>query len=489
MPEEPSSLDPHKLFSDLEGGIAMDLLEGLTTLSAADSAIPGVAERWETSPDGLDWTFHIRADARWSDGKPVTAEDFVYSFHRAVDPATAAPFGAELGPIAGAKEILAGGKVPLGVTAPDPATLKIHLAEPTPWFLSLLANPAMLPVPRQAIEQAGESWARPGHFVSNGAYLLTEWTPHGEIRLTRNPKFHDAASVRIETVRHIFEEDRKTALKRYLAGELDTVVVPADDLPWVRAEHGAELHGEPWLETWFLLFNQERPSMRDRRIREALSLAIDREALVTKVDPDHPKPAYEFVPADMPDFRPSPVAWVNLPMPARLEKARALLAELDSAPQTVTIKYATNDLHRRDLLAIAQMWKTGLGIETKWETRERRVLDDEVRHHDFEITSTQWDADFPDPWNFLANFRSDARDLNFGSYVNADYDALLDRSRTTATKPERMAILGQAEAILMADQPLAPIEHGVSFSLVNPKLRGWEGNAMILHLDRFFAWE
>ncbi len=286
MEYEPGSLDPHKIESLAEYRIAADLFEGLVTYSATDEVIPGLAERWETSADGLLWTFHLRGDAAWSDGAPITAEDFVYSLRRAVDPATASSYTLTLAPILNAQEINSGREkdlTRLGVTALDPHTLQFTLVKPTPWFVVSLTGQTSMPVPRQAIEKWGNKWTDPDHIVTNGAFTLKRWVPLGEIDLVRNPHFHDAASVKMEEVDYVMADDLHSALKRYEVGELDVTEILGQDLPKIERERPAELHGDPRLATRYITFNMDGPFGHDARVRRALALVIDCAVLTDKV--------------------------------------------------------------------------------------------------------------------------------------------------------------------------------------------------------------
>jgi oligopeptide transport system substrate-binding protein len=490
---EPVSLDPHKFWYLTEEQIAADLYEGLTVLDAADRVIPGVADHWETAADGLTWTFHLRADARWSDGSPVTAEDFVYSFRRAVDPATASPYAAALMPIAGAAAIIAGKAAPasLAVTAPDPATLKISLAEPTPWLLGLLAHNSTLPVPRKAIEAAGEVWARPGTILTNGPYILTQWVPHAEVTIERNPFYREAASVRIAKVRRVVSESQEAQLKSFQAGELDVVYVPGTQLARMRGLFPGQMRADQTLYTNYLTFNLDRPPLGDARIRRALSMVIDRDVLIGQVERAEQRPATALVAPGIPGYTPQAPDWAAKPMPERIAAAQDLLKAAigpDAPLPKLTLLMSRGKREdERNMLAITEMWKNALGIEASLDLRDSAIVEESTRSHQFQIALIGWYADYADPWTFLASFRADAESLNTGFYRNPDFDALLDRSRHEGGDA-RMATLEAAERLLAADPPVIPFENGVDHRLINPHLKGWESAPLAIHPSRYLDW-
>ena len=305
---DPESLDPHRARSVQAADVLRDIGEGLLAYSAKGELIPGVAESWEISEDGLTYTFRIRDTARWSNGDPVTAGQFVYSLRRLVDPATAAFYGQMLGEIVNARAILAGDKDAgeLGVEAVDAYTLIIRLEQPVPFLLSPLTHPAAFPVHPGAIEEHGDAFARPGNLLSNGAYVLASWDPGAVIRLVRNEHYWDDASTAIDAVHHHVLTQEMTELNRYRAGELHiTGSVPPDSFDRVREELGAELHVAPYLGVYYYGFNLSQPPFRDSpQIREALSMAVDRDVLVESITGRGEKPAYSWVPPGVDNYEP-----------------------------------------------------------------------------------------------------------------------------------------------------------------------------------------
>jgi oligopeptide transport system substrate-binding protein len=488
---EPSSLDPAKFDGAGEYRIAVDMFEGLVTLSPTGTPVAGVATSWETTPDGLVWTFHLRPDAKWSDGEPVTADDFVYAFRRVIDPATASPYIIALAPILRAAEISAGQEKDLsrlGVTAPDSQTLQITLAQPTPWFLALMTHHTGMPVPRKAIERFGDKWTQPEHIVTNGPYRMKRWIPLGEIDLVKNERFHDAASVLVPEVDYMLAEDSKAALKRYRAGELDVVEVPGPDIPQLMRERPSELRTYPLLATGYLTINMSGPLGRDVRIRQALSMVIDRDVLENQVIRRCQIPAYELVPPGIPGYTPQTVEWANKPISERVALARKLFSDAGvTGPLKIKLLNFKNDPYVLYGSAITQMWKTALGVDVEQDIVEARILEAQVTQHDFEMTIYNWFGDYIDPWTFLANFRADAQGLNPGNYHNPEFDALLDRSRLTTNPAERMGLMAAAEKLLMADQPMIPIRHPVTQTLVSPRLKGYENSPIPAHPSRYLS--
>jgi oligopeptide transport system substrate-binding protein len=481
---ETSSLDPHKVLWD---GLVLNLFEGLTIMSATDEIVPGMATHWEASADGLIWTFHLR-DANWSDGTPVTADDFIYSFRRALDPATACPSISLLAPIADAQAISTGREkdlTKLGVQAPDPHTLRFTLTQPTPWFPALMAKQGAMPVPRQAVEKWGDQWATADHLVVNGPFTLKTWIPLGEIDFVRNPRFHDAASVKIDEVDHILADDTKTALKRYEAGEMDVALIVGQDLPRMVRERPTELLNSPELASIYLIINMKGPLGTDARVRQALSMVIDRDVLENKVIRRGQIPAYGLVPPGMPGYDAPLPDWADLPMIDRVAKAKELMAEAGAvAPIRIHLLSFNLDFTKLYTDAIAGMWRSTLGVEAEVESVESRVLDDRVMHHDFEMAAGNWDADYPDPTSFLELLRSNA-DFNFGYYVNPKYDALLDEAGVTVDQVERMKLLKMTEALMLIDQPIIPINFSGARTLVNPRLHGYTAAPLGRHPDRY----
>ncbi|GGF09277.1 peptide ABC transporter substrate-binding protein [Aliidongia dinghuensis] len=492
---EPESLDPQKVDSAEESNILLDLFEGLTRISGKGEIIPGVASSWDVAPDGLSWTFHLRPEAKWSDGSPVTAGDFVYGFRRAVDPATAAPYVSILYEIVDARAISDGKEKDLGrlgVTAPDAHTLKIALTEPTAFLPGVLALPIAYPMPKQAIEAGGAQWTRPGKMVSNGAYKLDYWEPQQEIRLVRNPDYWDAKSVKIDTARWLVVESDETAFKRFRAGELDFSRIPVTEMAWARKNMADELHPDVNMWTAYIILNAAKPPLNDPRLRQALAMTLDRETLAEKVDPHGEVPAYGLVPPGIPGYTQQPPEWMRLSKADRLAKAKALYAEAGYGPDKplkLELIYPTTEGSKRSTTAMAGMWKQALGADITMSNEENQVVLAQTRHHDFQMSLYGWIADYPDPWTFLSIFQSDSGDLNTSDYRNPEYDQLLRKATATLDPAARLEMLEAAERLISRDTPVIPLYYDVRPYLVSTKLAGYQANPLDIHPTQDLAFK
>ena len=492
---EPESLDPQKVDSAEEANILLDLFEGLTRVDGTGRIVPAVARSWDVAPDGMTWTFHLRPEAKWSDGTPVVAGDFVYGFRRAVDPATAAPYVSILYEIVGARAISDGKEkdiAKLGVTAPDDHTVRIALTEPTAFLPGVLALPIGYPMPRAAIEANGAQWTRPGKMVSNGAYKLDGWEPQQEIRLTRNPNYWAAQTVKIDTARWLVVESDETAFKRFRAGELDFARIPVIEMPWARKNLADELHPDVNLWTAYIILNTGKGPLTDVRLRQALAMTLDRETLADKVDPHGEVPAYGLIPPGMPGYVQQPPDWVSLGKPDRLAKAKALYAEAGYGPDKplkLELIYPTTEGSRRTTTAMAGMWKQALGADVTVTNEENQVVLSQTRRHDFQMSLYGWIADYPDPWTFLSVLQSNAGDLNTADYKNPEFDGLLTEATHTVDPAARMRVLEAAEKLVSRDMPFIPIYYDVRPYLVSTKLDGYHANPLDMHPTQDLAFK
>jgi oligopeptide transport system substrate-binding protein len=491
---EPETLDPQKSSGGPEQAIENDLFEGLTTYDSGTHAVPGVAERWETSADGLIWTFHLRTDAKWSDGTPVTADDFVAGFRRLLDPATASPSAEMFEVLAGATRIVSGAErdlSALGVTAIDAHTLRLTLAHPMPLLPDLLATAVAVPVNRAVLAKYGDQWTRPGNLVSNGPYVLASWAPQSELVLKRNDAFHDAASIGFDEVHWVVVEDDQTALKRYRAGELDISRVPAGEFDWAKRTIPNQLRVGPQYGVFFLSVNmRQEPLASNLKLRTALSMAIDREVLSDKVEPAGEIAAYGFVPSGIAGYAPQTLGFKNLSEADRLAAARKLFEESGAAkagPLKLSIIYSTDRDKKRLLLAIAAMWKECCGIELTLINREWQVWLANLRQHDFQIAFDHLAGSYADAYDALASYQSNAGELNDMGYANPAYDALLAKASMTVDAAERGRLLGRAEHMLIEDAPVIPLNFPVNRAVVMPRIQGWQDNILNVHPSRFLS--
>jgi oligopeptide transport system substrate-binding protein len=489
---EPESLDPHRAESVTAANILRDLFEGLTLEAADGRIIPGAAERWDISADALTYTFHMRPDARWSNGDPVTAQDFEFGLRRSCDPATLNEYASILYPIQNAEAVI-GGKAPvgaLGVRALDAATLEIRLQGPTPYFLGLLTHATAYPVHRPSLERYAGKFARPGVLVSNGAYRLEEWVVQSYIRLVRNPRYWDDARTTINEVFYYPIENDDSEVNRYRAGELDfTEGVPFRQIRWLRKNLASELRISPYLGTYYFGFNNTRAPFKDNpELRMALSLAVDREILTQRVMGSGEIAAYGFVPP-VADYTGQRAPWASWTQEQRNAEARRLYREAgfsEDNPLQVDVHYNTDQNHKRIAGALAAMWKQTLGVRSKLLNQEWKVfLESRKRKVITQVFRSGWIGDYNDAYTFSQLMHS-KNGQNDPGYSSAAYDALLDEAAAEADAQRRRELLEAAERQLLADMPLIPLYFYVSKRLVKPWVGGFTPNIMDHHHTKDF---
>lgn len=489
---EPSSLDPHRSVGGPAANIQRDLFEGLVATSPEGDPVPGVAASWEVAPDGRAWTFHLRPNARWSNGDPVTAHDFAFSFRRAVDPATASDYAGILAPVLNARAVTEGRLPPsaLGVEALDRFTLSILLEGPTPYFLELLTHPMTFPVHEASLAEHGERFTRPGNLVSNGPFYLAEWTVQSHARLSRNHNYWDSRNVAIDEVWYYPTANEAAELARYRAGELDwTYHVPHQQLGWIRRNLSEELKTHPRLAVSYLGLNVEAaPLGGGAGLRRALSMVLDRELVVRSVTGGGEIAAYAWVPA-MAGYDPQVPEWAGWSRRRQLQEAERLYEAAGYGrrnPLHVELVYASGPNSDRLAVAIASMWKEYLGVETELMPQEFKVfLQSRQAMPPGGIFRTTWAADFRDPYSFLGLLASGSG-LGDTGWRSERYDELLARSMETGNHELRMALLEEAERVMLEDQPVIPLYYYVTSRLVKPWVRGWAPNVMDVHPSRHF---
>lgn len=488
---EPETLDPTFAATQAEDNIVGDLMVGLTTLDAGARPIPGMAERWTTSKDGLTWTFTLRK-AQWSDGVPVTADDFDFAFRRLLNPKTASRNAANLWIIRNAQGF-SSGKLPqtaLGIAVPKPTTLILTLEHPAPYLPELLAHVSASPLPRHAMAKSGAGWLRPGAYVSNGPYRLTGWPPNDRITLTKNPRFFDAAHVAIDTVEYFPTSDADAALRRFRAGELDLQSpAPLAQIGWLRANLAPALKITPSLAVAYLAINLSSPKLQDVRVRRALNLAIDREAITQKILKLGEPPAYGIVPPGTAgyaggvsfDFR-------KLPFAARLAQAQKLMRDAGYGPANrLALAYATTTSpDNRRLVAVLQAMLSQVYVKLEIVAANGPIHFRNLRNRQYELGLANWYADFNDASNFLDLLRSGAGN-NYAGYRDAAFDRLMDSAAAAPEPGARGQLLAQAERTALAAYPWVPLRFAAQTELVSPALRGWSANARSLHRSRWLA--
>jgi len=494
LSSDPESLDPHKARSVQAAEVLRDIGEGLMSYSAEGSLVGGVAESWSISDDGLTYTFKLRDVARWSNGDAVTAADFVFSLRRLVDPATAAFYGQAVAAIANADEIIAGELAPaeLGVTAADAHTLVMTLQQPTPYLLSLLTHPSTFPVNPAAVAEYGNEFTRPEHLLSNGAYQLEAWEPSSVLRLKRNEQYWNNAATAIEAVNYHVLTQEMTELNRFRAGEIDiTGSIPPDSFAQVREQYGEQMHIAPYLGVYYYGYNLTKPPFAGNRyLRQALSMAIDRETLVEKVTGRGEAPAYSWVPPGVDNYEPIRFSYADLSQEERNAAARRLYREAgysEDLPAEIELRYNTSDTQQRIALAVQSMWADVLGVKTTLVNEEFQVLLENMREAEVtQVFRSSWIGDYNDAHTFL-NILQSGNPSNMPRFENEQYDELMRAAAAQVVPLNRRLYLEEAERVLLSEQPVIPLYFFVSKHLVSPRVQGWGDNVLDYHYSQHLS--
>ena len=494
---EPQDLDPHVVTGIPEHNLIIALNEGLVGKDPRDLSIrPAVAESWRVSADGRTYTFLLRENARWSDGAALTAEDFVASWRRALSPGLANAYAYMLYPLKNAAAFHRGeieDFAQVGVKAADNHRLTVELHRPTPYFLQLLDHYSYFPVPVAVIKKHGEidergsRWTRPGNHVGNGPYRLKEWSMHRVIAVEKNPRYWDAAKVGIKAIKFYPIDNVVTEERMFRAGQLHiTSAAPPGKLQDYRCRGDPALRVEPYLGTYYYAFNTAVPALRDRRVRLALAMSIDRDSIVSKITRGGQSPAYCFTPPDANGYT------ARARMEYDVGRARALLAAAgfpDGAgfPE-LTITYNTSDGHRKIAVAAQAMWKQALNIDVALLNQEWKVYLDTTKNGDYEIARAAWIGDYLDPNTFLDLFKTDGGN-NITNWSNAEYDALLRAAAETSEQQRRYEHFQQAEALLLAEAPIIPIYTYTRQMLMSPDVKGYHANILDHRAYKFMSLE
>lgn len=487
-----ASLDPAAINgASWENDVLQDIYEGLVTTSASGELIPGAAAHWQVSADGRTWTFTLRDNARWSDGALVSADDFVQAFRHQLDPTVAASYANMFYPIRHAQEVNSG-KLPLtalGVTSRNNGrTLVIELEHPTPYILRILAHGTAAPLPTHLIAKDPQ-WKSIGHLVTNGAYTPTEWAPQSYLRVQRNAAFHAAHDVSYDSVTYYITDSRQSAIMRFRAHALDIArTVPAERLQWLQQIEPQALHVSPMLGSYFYAFNtvNGHPTS-DPRVREALSLAVNRTTIADQVLAGGFVPSYSLVPASMTGYTPQQVPDASLTdATARSERARQLLKDAgydQSRPLIIKLRYDNSEDNRKSALALAAMWQR-IGVKSQLEKAEPPIHHAAIHQGDFDVARAKWDADYDDAMTFLDTLTSWSTN-NYSHYHNSAYDSLIKEAVNAVDPTIRRQLLEQAEQVAMKDYAVLPLMTQRSLNLVSPAVSGWQDNALDVHLSRW----
>ncbi len=479
---DPDSLDPHRARSTEAMMVLRDLFECLTRLDRNAAPAPGAAESWTVRDDGREYTFKLRRNLRWSNGDPVVAEDFAAGLRRLVDPATASQYAQVVDVILNAPAIIAG-KQPvhtLGVAAPDAHTVVITLSSPAPYLPGLLAHPSTAPLHRASLAALGDRFARAGSQVSNGPFVLMEWLQGSYIRAGRNVHYWNDAANRIDGVKYLQIADENAELRAYRAGEMHcTYVVPRGQFDWIKENLAAELRVSPQLSVYYYGFNLDRVRFTPK-IRQALSMVIDRERLANSVLRVGELPAWGWVPPGVFNYTPQSFDYAATPAAERVAAARRLLAEegfTSAKPLSFELRYNTGEVHNKVAVAVASMWKEALGVDVRLAAVEFKSLFADVERRDVDVYRLSWVGDYNDAYNFLQYLKSDFG-INLPHYASPAYDALLEDAARQTDAARRRELLEQAERLMLADHPVIPLYFYVNKHLVKPELTGWYDNVM-----------
>ena len=479
---EVQSLDPHKIEGVPESNVSRDLFEGLLISDVEGHPSPGVAEKWENK-DFKVWTFHLRKNAKWSDGTPVTAHDFVYSWQRLANPNTASPYASYLqyGHIANIDDIIAGKKpaTDLGVKAIDDNTFEVTLSEPVPYFYKLLVHPSVSPAPKAAVEKFGEKWTQPANIVTNGAYKLKNWVVNERIVLERNTQYWDNDKTVINQVTYLPISSEVTDVNRYRSGEIDMTYnnMPIELFQKLKKEIPNEVRVDPYLCTYYYEINNQKAPFNDVRVRTALKLAMDRDIIVNKVKNQGDLPAYSYTPPYTDGAKLVEPEWFTWSQEKRNEEAKKLLAEAGytaDKPLTFDLLYNTSDLHKKLAIAVASIWKKNLGANVKLENQEWKTFLDTRHQGTFDVARAGWCADYNEPTSFLNTMLSDSSN-NTAHYKSPEFDKLIADTLKVTDEAQRTELYAKAEQQLDKDSAIVPLYYYVNARLVKPWVGGYTG--------------
>lgn len=489
LPGEPRTLDPQLADDDFSFQIVRDLYEGLTAEDSAGKIVPGAAESWTSDATGTIYTFHLRANARWSNGAHITASEFVDGLRHAVDPKTASGSAGLLAVIKGATQIIAGSKDPstLAVTAIDKSSIRIELEYPAPFILQILSQPIAAPVYEGAAARSESHGLSSAGGPYDGAYTLVDRVVGSHIDLARNPDYWNAAKVPIGRIRYVNAESEATELREYLAGDLDlTFSIPLSDLGRLSRSIGDQIKIAPTLGTTYLALNLSKPPLRDAlSLREALSIAVDRDEIAAKVIVGV-MPAYNFVANGTSDYDPARYEWHAWTRQRQLQLARYLYAKSgysEKNPLHLKLYFSSGESIQRLMIAIAGSWKQNLGVICELASDEFRVfLVERKNRAQWDVARLKWDADYDDPSSFLDVFLADSPQ-NDADYLSPLFNQMMRAARMEPRLDRRMHLLQDSEQILMDDYPIIPIYFTRSRRLVKP----YVGGAQVTPMNRIYS--
>lgn len=495
---DPTTLDPQMMTLVNEATIARAVFEGLYQDDAMGKATLGLATAAQTSPDGLTWTFQLRP-AKWSDGAPLTAHDFVFAYRRMLTPATASPYAYLLYVLKNGQAINGPHGPPpetLGVEAPDDHTLVLHLEHPAPYMPQLLKHQAFYPVPEHVVSRWGETWTRAEHFVGDGPFKLAAFRLGDYVRVEKNPLYYAADKICLDRIDFLPLSDAVSAERRVRRGEIDVNdTVQSGRVQFLRQPDQIPryVHTHTYLSTSYVIFNTHVPALANRDLRQAISMTIDRDFITAKLMRAGQVPAYSFVPPGMSgyvpdDQRPKPY-WYPMSFAQRQAEARRLLARAGYGPKH-PLKLEMKASNTTDTVLIAQAMQADwadVGIQVKFRQEEGQISFQDFNARDFQLGLVSWILDYDDPLTFLALMRSDTGAQNYGDYKSAAYDDLLNQADHEADGGRRAQLLARAETLIVDDADIATVYYGVNRNLVNPAVSGWQDNFADIHPVKYLC--
>jgi oligopeptide transport system substrate-binding protein len=496
---EPQDLDPQQVQGTPELHLIEALFEGLLAEDPKDChPVPGLAKSWEISPDSLVYTFHLRDNIKWSDGVPITADDFLLSWKRMISPKFASQYAYLVYNFVKNAKDYYDGKITdfsqVGFKAPDERTLVVTLSGPTPFLLKILANhyawhavPIHTILKYGALDERSTAWTRPGNMVSDGPFMLKEWLPQQRIVVVRNPNYWDAATVKLDEVDFYPTDDIPGEERMFRDGQIDiTTDIPHSKIDVYRRDHPEELHIEPFLGVYFYRCNVTVPPLNDKRVRKALAIAIDRETLIRDVVKGGELPAYAVSYPGTAGYAP------RAQIKGTLDDARQLLADAGypggKGMPTIQLIYNTSENHKQIAEAIQEMWRKKLGVNIDLQNQEWKVYLDNQHTHNFQLERAGWIADYEDPHVFLEIWETDNGN-NDTLWSNADYDRLLHEALQARDDKERYEIYQKMDAILVDECPVIPIYYYTRTYLMNPKVKGYWPTLLDTHPFKYIYLE
>ena len=477
---EPESLDPRKSTSVAAATVEAQIFEGLTGLDENNNPVPAVAERWEVSPDGLKYVFYLRPDAKWSNGDPVTAQDFEYAWKTALSPELASSYAYQLFYLKNgeAYNTNKADVSDVGVKALSDTVLEVTLEKPTPYFLSLTAFHTYYPVNKRIVA-ANEKWAAdPKTIIGNGPFKVINWVHENKLEFVKNENYWDASKVKMNKMDFILLDSSSTVVTMFENNQLDMAEnVPTSEIPRLKKE--GKLIIFPYLGTYYYTFNVNQPPFDNPKVRKAFSLAINRQDIIDRIVQGEQKPALAFVPFGLPDSAPGEdfrEKGGNFYQDNDVQAAKKLLAEAGypegQGLPAVTLLYNTSESHKMIAEAVQEMWKKNLGVAVQLSNQEWKVFLDNLDKHNFQFARDGWIGDYADAMTFIDLFESDGGN-NVSGYKNPAYDELVRTAKDTADQTVRIRAMHEAEKMLMDDAVIAPVYFYTNPVMVKGNVKGY----------------